>query len=214
VVQATEYAAEFHVPGHADLKSVRDFSKMFIGAVHMKADLSAQITPRLAPQAYLFAKITNGESYPLIPGTVAKYRDGAFIGNASLALLRPSETADLSFGVDDRIKVSYKRTHEEHSNPTLVVVGDSKVERQYETKVENLHKDPIAITVFEQYPVAGDADVKVELLDETTTPSYTKDPDNRQGVIAWTGTFNPKEEKTFALTFRVKYPKDKQVMGL
>ncbi len=53
-VQTTEYAADFHVPGHVSLKSVRDMSKVFVGAVHMKADLAAQISPRLTPQAYLF----------------------------------------------------------------------------------------------------------------------------------------------------------------
>jgi len=213
-VQTTEYAAEFHVPGHVALKSINDYSKMFIGKLSMKAELAAQTSPRLAPQAYLFAKITNGETYPLIPGAVAKYRDGAFIGNAGLALLRSGETANLSFGVDDRVKVSYKQIKDEHSNPALVVMGDATVERHYQTKVQNLHKNPITITVFEHYPVAGDGDIDVKLLDDVTTQGFAKDTENRQGVITWSAQYQPKDEKTFVLGFRVKYPKNRQVMGL
>lgn len=213
-VQSTEYAAEFHVPGRVSIKSVRDSSKMFIGTVHMKAGLASQVSPRLMPQAFLFAKIMNNESYPLIPGIVAKYRDGSFIGNAPFALLRPGETANLSFGVDDRVKVTYQRTREEQNNPALIVVGDMKIERQYQTKIENLHKEPITITIFEQVPVSGDPDVKVELLEDSTTPGHAEDPDKRQGVITWSGTYQPKEEKTFTFGFQVKYPKDRQISGL
>jgi len=214
IVQSSEYAAEFRVPGQVDLKSANDPTKMFIGSAHMKATLSSQVTPRLVQQAYLFAKATNGEKYPLVPGLVAKYRDGAFIGNAAMSMLRPGETADLSFGTDDRVKVMYRRTHEEKNNPTLIVVGDMSAEREYETKIQNLHKDPIDITVFEQYPVSNDADVKSEILDDTTTPGYGKDLDNRQGIIVWSASLKPQEEKTYTIGFRVKYPKDGQLMGL
>ncbi len=120
----------------------------------------------------------------------------------------------MSFGVDDRIKVTYKHVKEEQANPTLIVMGDMKVEREYQTKIENLHKDPIAVTVFEQYPVAADPDVKVDLLDDVTTPGYEKDPENRQGVITWSSVYQPKEEKKFVIGFRVKYPKDRQINGL
>jgi len=212
--QTTEFTAEFKVPGKADLKSTSDPTKLYIGAVHMTASLNAQVTPRMAAQAYLFAKAVNKESYPLIPGTVAKYRDGAFIGNAALDLLRPNETANLSFGVDDRIKVTYRRTHDEQNNPTLILVGDKDVQRSYETKIENLHKDALDVTVFEQYPISGDADVKSELLEDVTTPGFGKDPENRQGVIAWGANLKPQEEKIFTLGFRVKYPKDRQLIGM
>ncbi|MDP9128582.1 MAG: mucoidy inhibitor MuiA family protein [Pseudomonadota bacterium] len=214
LVQASEYAADFRVPGRVSIKSVREGTKVFVGAVHMKAQLAAEVSARLAPQAYLFAKITNGQTYPLISGTVAKYRDGTFIGNAPLALLRAGETADLSFGVDDRVKVTYRQIHEEQTSPALIVVGDMKTERQTQTKVENLHKDPIAITVFEQYPVSEDAGIKVELMEDVTTPGFKEDLEKRQGVIAWSETYAPKEEKTLILGFRVKYPKGSQITGL
>ena len=214
IAQTSEYAAEFQVPGHVTLKSINEPTKLFIASTKMKADLSAKTAPRLSTQAFLFAKVTNNEEYPLIPGTVAKYRDGAFIGNAALSLLRPKETADLSFGADDRIKVVYQKAHESVDNPTLVMIGDVKVSRQYQSKITNLHKEPVNITVFEQYPVSNDPDVKAEIVDNETTAGFENDPDKRQGVILWSGTYKAKEEKTFTIGWRVQYPKGKQITGL
>ena len=214
VAQTSEYAAEFRVPGHVDLKSVRDATKLFVGAAHMNVGLAAQVAPRLSPVAYLFVKATNTEKYPLIPGTVTKYRDNAFIGNASLPLLRSNETANLSFGVDDRIKVTYHRVSEEQSNPAMLVMGDMKSERVYETKIQNLHLTPLTVTVFEQYPVASDADVKSELIEDKTSTGFVPDSDKRQNVITWSSALNPKEEKTYTIGFRVKYPKDRQLIGM
>ena len=214
VIQTSEYSAEFRVPGLVTLKSINDSTKMFIAASSMKAELLAQTTPRLLPQAFLFAKITNGEEYPFIPGTVSKYRDGAFIGNSALSMLRPKETTSLSFGVDDRIKVIYQRKRETQDNPTLLVVGDIKVEREYETRITNLHKDPVGISIFEQYPVSNDPDVRVDMINDETTPGYVKDPDNRQGVVVWETSCKSREEKIFDMSFRVKFPKGKQINGL
>ncbi len=210
----TEYSAEFKVPGRVDLKSTRDRTKLYLAAVKMKADLFAQTTPRLGAQAYLFAKAKNNEAFPLIPGEVAKYRDGSFIGNARLPMVRPDEETNFSFGIDDRIKVDYRQLKEKQENRTLIVVGDMTIERLNQTKIQNLHTTPITITVLEQYPVSSDSDVKVTLLTDQTTPGFTDPEEKRQGVIAWTAPYNPKEEKTFTLSFRVKYPKDRQLQGL
>src|SRR5262249_7514557 len=81
--QISEYDAEFRVPGKVNLKSSNDATKLFIPSVPMASALGVRITPRLVTRAFLFAKVKNNEDYPLIPGMVAKYRDGSFIGNAS-----------------------------------------------------------------------------------------------------------------------------------
>ncbi len=213
-VVSTEYAAEFKVPGRVDLKSTADATKLYINAVKMKSVLSARVTPRLDQHAYLFVEATNNAEFPIIPGAVAKYRDGTFIGNAAMPLLRPTEKADLSFGTDDRVKVTYKRIKDDSTNPTLVVVGDITVVRQYETRLQNLHKTDLPITIYEQYPISDNPDVKTELATDLTTKDFTKDPDNRMGVIVWKPVLKPSDEKAFTLGFKVKYPKDSPINGL
>ncbi|MBY0428350.1 MAG: mucoidy inhibitor MuiA family protein [Alphaproteobacteria bacterium] len=212
-VVSTEYAAEFKVPGRVDLKSTADATKLYINAVKMKSVLSARVTPRLDQHAYLFVEATNNAEFPIIPGAVAKYRDGTFIGNASLPLLRPSEKADLSFGTDDRVKVSYKRIKDDASNPALLV-GDITVVRQYETRLQNLHKTDLPITIYEQYPISDNPDVKTEWVEDLTSKDSIKDPDNRLGVILWKAILKPSDEKGYTIGFKVKYPKGSPVNGL
>jgi len=212
-VQETDYSAEFRVPGRVDLKSVSEPAKFFVGDQMMKAELSVRTTPRLTTQAYLFAKLTNAEKYPVIPGQVAKYRDGAFMGNATTKMLRPGESFALSFGIDDRVKVTYQKTKQEQTNPALGLIGDITAERHYKTTVKNLHKTPINITVIDQYPVSRNPDVKIKLLDEVTTAGYIKDPEDRQNVIQWIADYQPQEEKTYNIGFMVKYPKDQHITG-
>ncbi|MEJ0062864.1 MAG: mucoidy inhibitor MuiA family protein [Alphaproteobacteria bacterium] len=212
-VVVTDYSAEFKVPGRVDVKSISEPAKFFVGKQVMKAALYAQTTPRLGSQAYLFARIENAEKFPIIPGMAAKYRDGAFMGNAAMKLLRPGEAQGLSFGVDDRVKVDFQKVSQSQDNPTLMFVGDITVERAYKTKVKSLHETPISITVYDQYPVAGDPDIKTELLEDKTTRGFIKDEENRQGVLVWKGDYKPQEEKSFDVAFRVKYPKGSKVGG-
>lgn len=212
-VVSTEYASEFKVPGRVDLKSTADATKFYIHSVKMRSVLSARVTPRLDPHAYLFVEATNNAEFPIIPGAVAKYRDGTFIGNAPLPLLRPNEKADLSFGPDDRIKVIYKRIKDDVTNPALMV-GDMTVLRQYQTKIQNLHKAELPITVYEQYPVSANPDIKIEMADDLTTKDYIKDVDGRPGVIQWRLALKAGEEKIQTLGFKVKYPKNTPVNGL
>lgn len=207
----TDYSAMFQVPGKVGLKSINTPAKFFIGKQPLKASLHVEVSPRTGTQAYLFAKVKNTEKFPIIPGSVAKYRDGAFMGNAGMSLLRPGETLGLSFGIDDRVKVDYQKTSQTQDNPTLYFVGDITVERAYQTKIKNLHDKPIDITVFDQYPIASDADIKTELQEDKTTKGYTVDADKRQGVIQWAFTYQPQEEKALDLGFRVKYPKNARV---
>ena len=207
----TDYSAMFQVPGKVSLKSINTPAKFFVGKQPLKASLHVEVSPRTGTQAYLFAKVTNTEKFPIIPGGVAKYRDGAFMGNAGMSLLRPGETLGLSFGIDDRVKVDYQKTSQTQDNPTLYFVGDITVERAYQTKIKNLHDKPINITVFDQYPIASDADIKTELQEDKTTKGYTVDADKRQGVIQWAFTYQPQEEKALDLGFRVKYPKNARV---
>ena len=88
-------------------------------------------------------------------------------------------------------------------------VGDVTVQRAYRSKVKNLHETPVTITVYDQFPIAGDADIKTELLESATTPGFAKDDEDRQGVILWKSEFKPQDEKMFDMGFQVKYPKNK-----
>ncbi len=211
-VSVGDYMAEFRISGKVDLKSVAETSRFFIGDHSLKAALEAQAVPRLSQAAYLIAVATNDGKTPIMSGPVSKYRDGAFVGNSSLGLLRPGEKTSMAFGIDDRIKVTYQKIKHEQSNPALVYVGDATAERGYRSVIKNMHQRPIRMTVIGQYPVSIDADVKVRLLGQpSTTKGFVDDEQGRPGMISWKTDLQPQEEKTFDIGFSVSAPKGRQL---
>lgn len=207
----TEYSAEFRVPGLVSLKSASEPSRFFIAAQTMKADMEVHTVPALSPTAYLTAVVVNDGKAPLIPGQVAKYRDGTFVGNGSWDILRPGEKADLAFGIDDRVKVTYQKTIHKQNNPTLVYIGDVTAERQYRSVIKNLHQKAMRFVVIDRYPVSTDSDLKVTLSDKNTTKGYTEDREGKPGILRWQTDMQPQEEKTFDVGFEVAAPKKRQM---
>ena len=175
------------------------------------ARLAVRSLPKLAPRAYLYADITYDGEDPLLPGPVAVFRDGAFIGNSGLGLLRPGDDVELSFGTDDSVRVTYELVDGERSSEGLIR-KDRRIERRYLIKVKNLHKRDIEIAVMDQLPVSADERIEVELLADTT-PATETDVEDRRGVLAWTYTYKPGEEREIAFGYAVQYPEKVNVPG-
>ena len=82
--------------------------------------------------------------------------------------------------------------------------------RNYKLTIKNLHERPIAFVVQDQIPVAGNQDIKVELV---AKPVPTKrDIDDRRGVLAWEDKLNPDEEKVIEFGYKVAWPAAKSVV--
>ncbi len=167
--------------------------------------------PKLSPQAYLLAEVTYGGADALLPGPMAVFRDGAFIGNGRLDLLRGGETFKLSFGVDDRVRVKYRLAGGQRSSEGILA-KDRRIERRYEIEVANLHKRAMTIEVRDQLPVARDERIEVELLEATTEPT-AEDAEDVTGVLAWTYDYRPGETREITFAYAVAFPEKASVYG-
>jgi hypothetical protein len=54
--------------------------------------------------------------------------------------------------------------------------------------------------------------IEVELLRATTKPTE-RDIDGHKGVLAWTDTYEPSEERTIKFGYAVTHPEDQRVSG-
>lgn len=207
---SSEFAAEYRIPGVATVPADDAPHKFGLATLDLPAEITVQAVPKLAPRAYLQAKATYGGAMPLLPGRVALFREGTYIGNGSLDLLRPGEALKLSFGVDDKVRVKHQL--ETGGRAREGVFSRSKrVERRYRIDVANYHARPITITVQDGLPVPQDERIKVELL-QGTAPT-AQDVEGRKGVLAWTYEYAPKEEKAIAFGYALSYPEDARVPG-
>lgn len=210
-VVATEFAAQYQVPGIVDLSADGEPHNFVIAELPMDAQLALRAIPKITPGAFLYGELEYEGDAPLLPGPVAVYRDGVFAGRSALALLRPGEKFELSFGVDDRVRVDYRLVAGERSLQGLIN-KHRRMEWRYRIEVVNYHKRAMKVSVLDQLPVARDERIKVELLPDTTPVSATN-VDERRGVLAWTKTYEPGEEQAITFAYAVTYPEGGHVAG-
>jgi uncharacterized protein (TIGR02231 family) len=210
-IDAGEFAARYRVPGQVDLTSGRENHMVQLANHDLDATMSVLSVPKLGPRAYLHGVVAYHGDAPLLAGPVSIYRDGTFAGRSAIDLTRPDEDIKLSFGADDRVRVSYRLVTGEKSTGGLISTT-RKLERRYAITVANYHRQPVDLTVYDQLPVPRDERITVALLKDTTPPDE-QEVDGRKGVLAWTGTYAPQEEREIRFGYAVSYPDELKVPG-
>jgi uncharacterized protein (TIGR02231 family) len=209
---ASEFAAEYRVPGTASVPSDAAPHKFSIASHALSAKLAVRAVPKQAPLAHLYATVTYGGKEPLLPGQVAVFRDGAFVGTDFMDMLRPQEEEQFGFGVDDKVRVEYRLEEGEQSTAGLFT-DDRRIERRYRIEVANHHAKPMEITVLDALPVSQDERIEIDEVDGTTAPMDDSWQDHK-GVFAWTSEFKSGEERVIRFGYAITFPADAAVAGM
>jgi len=155
-----------------------------------------------APEQSLNAARTlamgNATSQPLLPGQVALYQDGAFLGMTAVEFIAAGEGFDLFFGVADHIKLT-RKLDKKHS--ALIRKTRTQMRLSFIVTVENLSDRPTSLTLADRIPVSEDRSIVVSRV--KVTPA-TK-PDS-QGILKWRLDLKPKEKRTYRIQYQVEYP--------
>ena len=214
--QAAAEVGSFHVtfriPGRASLGANEGAKSLRISTATIAPDLVIRSAPVADPTAFLEASFVQSEDAPLLPGRVAIYRDGAFVGRGKMAAAGKDETVRLGFGADDKVKIERSVLKRNEGLAGLIVTSKTD-ERSFKTTVRNGHDFPIRIAVQDQLPVSENEDIQVEMLPSTTPPTTTNVRDKR-GVLEWVFEAKPGEVKDISFAWRVRWPKDKGVVML
>ncbi len=206
-VSATEFSGVFVVKGASNVPADGAEYRFAIGDVSAKAEIRAEAMPALEPAAYLIATMTYDGELPMLPGTMALYRDGAFIGTASTEMLRPNEKLHLAFGQDEKIRVKFTSLGGEKTEGGMIS-KETRSDTLERFEVQNLHDRPLKISVYDVLPIARDGEISVSVLKSRTTKGYVEAPNNKIGTIMWESVYKPREKKTIDFGYSVSYPKD------
>jgi uncharacterized protein (TIGR02231 family) len=182
-----------------------------ISTATIAPDLVIRSAPVADPTAFLEASFVQSEDAPLLPGRVAIYRDGAFVGRGQMAAASKDETVRLGFGADDKVKIERAVIKRNEGSAGLIVTTSKTDERAFKTTLRNGHDFPIKVAISDQLPVSENEDIVVEMLPATTPPTTTNVHDQR-GVLEWAFEVKPGEVKDVAFAWRVRWPKDKGVI--
>jgi uncharacterized protein (TIGR02231 family) len=207
-----DFRAEYHVPGRVSVESGEGARSLQIATEKASAKLAVRSVPMLSDAAYLQAAFTPPAGAPLLPGRVALFRDGTFVGNGSVPFTNPGREIDLGFGVDDRVHVV--RTALDRETGEHGILSSRKTDRRrYRISVENLHTRPMDITVLDRVPYAEDENVSITRLAESS-PATVTDVDDKRGVLAWTYTYGPGESRDILNGYEVSWPAGQSVVSL
>ena len=211
VVEIGGFQVMFRIPGRVSLGASEGAKSLRVSTATIAPDLAVRSVPVIDPTAFLEASFIQGEDAPLLPGRIAIYRDGVFVGRGQMAGAGKDETVRLGFGADDKVKVERSVVKRNEGSSGLIVTTSKTDERAFKTVVRNGHDFPIRIAIEDQLPVSENEDIQVEMLPSTTPPTATNVRD-RRGVLEWAFEAKPGEARDIALAWRVRWPKDKGVV--
>ena len=210
-VEIGGFQVMFRIPGRVSVGASEGAKSLRVSTATIAPDLAVRAAPVRDPTAFLEASFAHGEDAPLLPGRVAIYRDGIFVGRGQMAAAGKDETVRLGFGADDKVKIERAVVKRNEGSAGLIVTTSKTDERAFKTSVRNGHDFPIRVAIEDQLPVSENEDIVVEMLPSTTPPTTTNLRD-RRGVLEWAFEAKPGEAKDIAFAWRVRWPKDKGVV--
>ena len=182
--------------------------KTTVARFEVDAALDHLTIPKLAPEAYLRATVTNTSPVLLLPGPASVFHDTEYVGPTELGTVASGEEFELHLGVDDRIRV--ERVLRRRSTAKAIIGGTRSVEVAYEITVENHRDRPVRLTVRDQIPTSRDGDIKVKLRE--TSPKA--DEQDELGQLTWKLVLAPGEKSAIRLAFTVEHPANVVLGGL
>lgn len=211
VAEIGDFQATFRIPGRVSLGAAEGAKALRIASMSVPADLMVRAAPVMDPTAFLEASFKQADDTTLLPGKVAIYRDGVFVGRGKLAASAKDDTVRLGFGADDKVKIERAVIKRNEGSAGLLVTTSKTDERSFKTTIRNGHDFPIHVAIEDQLPVSESEDIVVEMLPATTPPTASNIRD-RRGVLEWSFDAKPGETRDVNFAWRIRWPKDKSMV--
>ncbi|MGY3031244.1 uncharacterized protein (TIGR02231 family) [Bradyrhizobium sp. USDA 4354] len=211
VAEIGDFQATFKIPGRVSLGAAEGAKSLRIAAAIVPADLAVRAAPVMNPTAFLEASFKQADDTALLPGKVAIYRDGTFVGRGKITASAKDDIVRLGFGADDKVRIERAVLKRNEGSAGLLVTTSKTDERSFKTTIRNGHDFPIRVAIEDQLPVSENEDIVVEMLPSSTPPTANNIRDKR-GVLEWSFDAKPGEARDINFAWRVRWPKDKSMV--
>ena len=163
--------------------------------------------PKLSPRVYLKSTVSNKTPYPLLAGEVNIFNDAVFVGKSRLKTIASGQEFDLYFGSDDQIKVKREAAQ---VRKKAGLIGNNSVTYRVGIEVENFKKSGVTVSLLDQLPLPGNAEIKVSLEEAQPKPTESKE----DGTLVWKVELAPGEKKKIGYDIVIEYPKGREIVGV
>lgn len=160
--------------------------------------------PKLDKDVYLLAEVTNWEKLNLLLGDANIIFEGTYVGKSFIDPNTTTDTLNLTLGKDKRVAIKREKLADFSS---VKFLGSNKLQKiTYEITVKNNKKEAINLLVKDQYPLATNKEMEVQLLESADAAL-----NEETGIVTWKLSLAAGESKKLRLSYTVKYPKDRTV---
>lgn len=205
------FQAMFKIPGRVSVAADEGAKSLRIATASITPDLAIRAVPVIDPTAFIEASFVQDDDVPLLPGQVAIYRDGIFVGHGRMTATAKDEIVRLGFGGDDKVKIERTVVRRNEGSAGLILTTSKTDERAFKTTVHNGHDFPIKVAIQDQLPVSENDDIAVEMLPQST-PATTTNLRDKRSVLEWAFEAKAGEVRAISFAWRLRWPKDKGVV--
>jgi hypothetical protein len=158
------------------------------------------VTPKLDPDAFLMAQITDWTQYNFVSAEANIFFEGTYAGKTRINASQTSDTLTISLGRDKNVVVT--RTKLKDFTKTKFLSDRRSDSRAYEIVVKNKRNTPLSILVEDQIPISTDKTIEVE------KDVNSAEIDELTGKLTWKLKVAAGKEGKVKFNYSVKYPKD------
>jgi uncharacterized protein (TIGR02231 family) len=207
MMNENQLSTSFDIQGAYSIPSDGQEYQVEVQKFTLKSTYNYVGLPKLDGDAFLTTSVTGWEELSLSPGGANIYFDGAFVGESFINPAETSDTLEISLGRDKRIVMKREKLKDISGNKFFG--GNKERTLAFDISVKNGKKEAVTVVLYDQVPLSNQKDIEVK-IEEMSAAQYNSET----GEIKWTLTLAPGETVKKRLAFKVKYPKEKQIMGL
>lgn len=210
-VESSSAVVAYRVMRPIDIPSDGSPHKTTITTLTLGAQVDYMTVPKLAPEVYVRAKITNTSPVMLLPGKVLVFRGDDFVGQMQIRRsVAPNEEFEAQLGLEDRIKVDRQLTERSTARNIPGVGTQRRITVGYKLTIANNLQDSAHVLVYDQLPLPRDEVIKVRLLDSQPRPSEQSD----LNVLKWEFDLPGQTRRDITYSFSLEHPRDVAITGL
>lgn len=168
------------------------------GSSRIKSRRAIIAAPEESLNAAVTLEMNNNSGQPLLPGSVARYQDGAFLGMTDIEFVAKDEDFSVLFSVADQVKLTRELDRKQSS---LVRNAKNKMSLSFVSRAKNLSDKPVTLVLAERIPVSENTEIRV-----TNVKISPNEKADLKGIVRWTVTLAPKEERELRVSYQVEYP--------
>lgn len=190
--------AHFEAEGGASVRGDGHPVRVEIGRATLASSQKIVAAPEQSLNAAHTLELVNETGQPLLPGSVALYRDGTFLGMTKVGFIAKGERFSLFLAVADHIKLSREL---DRASSSLVRGKRSRMKVAFLVTVENLSSEPTTLTLADRIPVSENREIEVRQV--KIAPAAH--PDGR-GILSWDLHLSGMEKQQLRISYEVEYP--------